>query len=173
LKYIPLILKAHVASRADVGRQLAKPGDAVLIARGQPRWLMLRCPCGCGEDIPINLDERAGKAWRYYEGGARGATVFPSVWRDSGCQSHFIIWGGRILLFDAYGDDETLLYPSLGDLVEQVRASWPAGALTSYVDVADKMGEIPWDVLEACRQLTRQGVLVEGTGRQRTMFRLR
>lgn len=134
---------------------------------------MLRCPCGCGEDIPINLDQRAGKAWRYYEGGTRGATVFPSVWRDSGCQSHFIIWGGRILLFDAYGDDDTLLYTSLGDLVEQVRTSWPAGALTSYVDVADKMSEIPWDVLEACRQLTRQGVLVEGTGRHRTMFRLR
>jgi hypothetical protein len=76
-------------------------------------------------------------------------------------------------MFDAYGDDETLLYPSLGDLVHRVRASWPAGALTSYVDVADKMGEIPWDVLEACRQLTRQGVLVEGTGRQRTMFRHR
>ncbi|MBK8322351.1 MAG: hypothetical protein IPL06_06320 [Betaproteobacteria bacterium] len=166
-------MKPTVASRADVGAQLSKPGDAVLITRGQPRWLILRCPCGCGEDIPINLDQRAGKAWRYYEGGPRGATVFPSVWRDSGCESHFIIWGGRILLFDAYGDDETLQYPSLGDLVHRVLASWPAGALISYVDVADKMGEIPWDVLEACRVLTRHGALTEGTGRQRTMFRRR
>jgi hypothetical protein len=173
LKNILLTVKAVVESRADIGAQLVKPGDAILIIRDQPRWLIIRCPCGCGEDIPINLDRRAGKAWRYYERGGRGATVFPSVWRDSGCESHFIIWGGHILLLDDHLEDETWSPADIGDLAQRVHASWPAGGLTPYLDVADRMGEIPWDVLEVCRQLTREGVLVEGTGRQRTMFRRR
>jgi len=173
LKTIPLTVTAVVESRADVGARLNSAGDAVLIARDRPRWLILRCPCGCGEDVPINLDSRAGKAWRYYGRSGRGATLFPSVWRDSGCESHFIIWSGHILLLDTHVDDDTWLPDSLGDLVQRVNESWPADGLTSYVDVADRMGEIPWDVLEACRQLARDGVLVEGTGRDRTMFRRR
>src|SRR5947208_4568845 len=107
MKYLPLNLRAVVESRSEVGALLSKPGDAVIIQRGQPRWIMLNCPCGCGEDIPINLDRRAAKAWRYYDGEGRGVTLFPSVWRDTGCQSHFIVWRGRILLLEAYGEDES------------------------------------------------------------------
>ena len=173
MKNLPLNLKAVVESRTDVGNLLAKQGDAVVIQRGQPRWMMLKCPCGCGEDIPINLDCRGGKAWRYYDGGGRGVTLFPSVWRDTGCQSHFIVWRGRILLLDAYGEGEASPLLGLLDLVQRVRSAWPSGAMISYVDVADQMGEIPWDVLEACRRLAREGVLVEGSGQQRTMFRRR
>lgn len=171
MKHLPVNVKAVVESRSDVGTLLKKPGDAVIIQRGRPRWLMLKCPCGCGEDIPINLDQRAGKAWRYYEGGGRGVTLFPSIWRDTNCQSHFIVWRGRILLFDGYGVGEASRLPGLLDLVQRVRSVWPSGAMVSYVEVADAMGEIPWDVLEACRHLAREGVLVEGSGQRRTMFR--
>lgn len=171
MKTLPLNLKAVVESRADVGTLLSWAGDAVIVQRGQPRWMMLKCPCGCGEDVPINLDRRAGKAWRYYGGEGRGVTLFPSVWRDTGCQSHFIVWRGRILLLDAYGEDEASLLPGLLDLVQRVRSAWPSRAMVSYVEVADQMGEIPWDILEACRHLVREGVLIEGSGKNRTMFR--
>jgi hypothetical protein len=173
MKNVPLSVKAVVQSRREVGALLRKPGDAVIIQRGQPRWMILNCPCGCGEDIPINLDRRAGDAWRYYDGSGGGVTLFPSVWRDTGCQSHFIVWRGRILLLDAYGDDESSPLPGFRDLVERVSSRWPSAAMISYVDVADQMGEIPWDVLDACRRLVREGVLVEGSGQQRTMFRRR
>src|SRR4051812_6368813 len=125
LKNIPVTLKAVVESRADVGDQLSEPGDAILVRRDRPRWLILRCPCGCGEDIPVNLDSRAGKAWRYYDRGGRGATVFPSIWRDTGCESHFIIWSGHILLLGSDGDDDRWSPTDLGDLANRVRASWP------------------------------------------------
>jgi hypothetical protein len=168
-----LSLKAVVASRADVGDELTRPGDAVLIYRGQPRWLLLKCPCGCGEEIPVNLDARAGKAWRLYGDAASSLTLFPSVWRDTGCESHFIIWRDRILLFGRYDDDGAASpdHPQLEVLAEKVVESWPSEGWVSYVDVADLLREIPWDVLEACRLLAKRGRLVKGYGAERNNFR--
>lgn len=169
---ISLNVRAIVESRSDVGSHLAKPGDAVIIQRGQPRWMMLKCPCGCREEIPINLDRRAGKAWRYYDAGAKGISLFPSVWRDTGCQSHFIIWRGVIMLFDGSSEEPS---PARGtaaqaDLIRRIREAWPQGGLASSVEVADALGEIPWDVMDACRQLVKEKVLVEGSGTQRGFF---
>ncbi len=172
---LTLSLRSVVESRAEVADLLKSPGDAVLIQRGQPRWLLLKCPCGCGEEIPINLDRRAGKAWRLYGGANTPLTLFPSVWRDSGCQSHFIIWRGRILLFGGYVDDvsPSPVHPDLVLLCKRVLEGWPPEGWASYVDVADQLGEIPWDVLDACRQLARSGDLVEGRNQQRNAFRRR
>src|SRR5258708_7376675 len=66
MRTLTLALKSTVESRASAADLLKSPGDAVLIQRGQPRWLILKCPCGCGDEIPVNLDRRAGKAWRFY-----------------------------------------------------------------------------------------------------------
>jgi hypothetical protein len=173
MKNLPLNLKSIVESRSEVGSLLCKPGDAVIILRGQPRWMILKCPCGCGEEIPINLDRRAGKAWRYYDRDGRGLTLFPSVWRDTGCQSHFVVRWGRILLLDSYGEGDASSHLDLLDLVQRLRSAWPSRGMVSYIDIADQMGEIPWDVLDACRRLAREGVLVEGSAKQRTMFRRR
>jgi Family of unknown function (DUF6527) len=152
---------------------LRAPGDAVLVERGAPRWLLLLCPCGCGAEVPINLDPRVGPAWRFYRDARRGSSLFPSVWRDTDCGSHFIIWRGRILLFDR-GDDE-LRSPEdseeLAALMTKVRDRVPASGIISYVEIADALREVPWDVLTACRQLVRSGHLREEPGKRRGMFR--
>ncbi|MER8445022.1 DUF6527 family protein [Mesorhizobium sp. M1066] len=167
-------LKAEVASRIGAAELLKEPGDAVLVARGRPRWLLLRCPCGCGEEIPLNLDNRAGKAWRLYDAQSEGLTVFPSVWRDTGCKSHFVIWRGHILMFGLgrkrYSPRQELDLATLG---RRVLSAWPASGFTSYVEVADRLREIPWDVLEACRDLVAAGELTEGIDDQRDTFRRR
>src|SRR5258708_2177168 len=93
-------LKATLSSREGISAYLKKPGDGVIVERGRPRWLILACPCGCGSQIPVNLDSRAGPAWRLYRRRS-GVTVYPSVWRDSDCESHFIIAHNRIYLFGA------------------------------------------------------------------------
>lgn len=173
MKNLRLALKSVVESRADVADQLTQAGDAVLIKRGQPRWLLLKCPCGCGDEIPVNLDHRAGKAWRYYRDARSQVTVFPSIWRDTGCKSHFIIWRDQILIFG--GDDDDIssspVHPDLPALAARILESWPAAAWCLYADVADAMGEIPWDVLDACRYLARRDSLIEGRGQRRGMFR--
>lgn len=168
-----LSLKAELDSRAGAHELLKAPGDAVLIQRGMPRWLLLRCPCGCGEDIPINLDYRAGKAWRLYRGPTSGVTLFPSIWRDTGCRSHFVIWRDWIFMFGLGGPRVTSRSDSfdVATLSRRVLDVCPYSPLTSYVEIADALGEIPWDVEEACRYLVRLGKLVEGSGDQRGYFR--
>ena len=47
-----------VSTRGAASTHLKSAGDAVLIERGRPRLLVLSCPCGCGEEFPINLDPR-------------------------------------------------------------------------------------------------------------------
>lgn len=172
MKRSKISLKAEVTSRAGVSDLLQVPGDAVLIERGVPRWLMLKCPCGCGEEIPVNLDKRAGKAWRLYRNKA-GLTLFPSVWRDTGCEAHFIIWRDQIVTFGGGLTSDNSPGPSLDltDLARRALAAWPAGAYVPYVDVADQLGEIPWDVQEACFRLVRAGFMVEGKDAARDTFR--
>jgi hypothetical protein len=168
-----LQLKRVVQSRGEAAGYLKSPGDAVLIERGRPRWLLLSCPCGCGEELPINLDSRAGPAWRLYKNAKLGVSVYPSVWRDTGCGSHFIIWRDSIFLFgqdDDYfgwrGRDEEMAV-----LSEAVRERLIENKFVSYVDISDLLGEVPWDVLHACRSLVRKGIAREGMGKQRGTFR--
>ena len=58
----------------------------------------------------------------------------------------------------------------LVSLSKRVLDAWPHKRLVSYVEVADVLREIPWDVLEACRDLVMARALVEGIDEQRGMF---
>ncbi len=167
-----LQLKAVVQSLRETAGLLKFPGDAVLVSRGRPRWLLLLCPCGCGAELPVNLDSRAGPAWRLYQDQRQRISVYPSVWRDTDCGSHFIIWRDKILLF---GDDSGFLRstePSgdTADLRAAVLGRLTESDLVSYIELADEFGEIPWDVLDVCRYLARAGILREGTGKNRGTF---
>lgn len=173
MKYFEMALKAELESRIGASDYLRDSGDAVLITRGTPRWLIMKCPCGCGDEVPVNLDRRSGKAWRLYRGGITGITLYPSVWRDTGCKSHFIVWRDQILLF---GGEYRRLKPlrdqiDLGHLTDAVLKTWPKEGYVFYADVAEILREIPWDVLEACRDLVDAGKLVQGMGTMEGHFR--
>lgn len=167
-----LSLQAIVESRGEVTDKLRHPGDAVLIQRGQPRWLLMRCPCGCGEDIPVNIDPRAGKAWRLYH-DKYGVSLFPSVWRDTGCESHFIVLRSQIYLFGSDDSESTDRGSDLDvqRLDDRVMKAWPATGFIHFVEVADLLSEIPWDVADSCRRLVRAGFMLEGRGQERGMFK--
>src|SRR5580658_1838817 len=94
-----LILKSDVTQRHEAEGLLSEPGAAVLVRRGVLRSIAIACPDGCGEHLTINLDPRAGPAWRYYGRGA-DVSLYPSIWRDSGCRSHFIVWRSHIYWCD-------------------------------------------------------------------------
>jgi hypothetical protein len=150
---------------------LISAGDAVLVERGVPRWLVLSCPCGCGAELPINLDARSTKAWRYYYRPDRGVSLFPSVWRDDGCGSHFIIWDDRIILFGNYQvHDEGAARHIEAPTAEEVFEKVPAAGLIEYVRIADDLEAVPWDVVTLCRRLVKEGKLREGRGNLRGHF---
>ena len=67
-------------------------GVLVLVMPGnKPKSLKFICPCGCGQAISINLMPQVAKAWRISNEPGRGISLWPSVWLDVGCRSHFII----------------------------------------------------------------------------------
>jgi hypothetical protein len=168
---IPINLKAIVKARSEANDQLRLRGDTVLVERDTPRWLIMLCPCGCNEVIPVNLDERSGPAWEYY-GGTNGLSVFPSVWRDTGCKSHFIIWYGRILLFDGVGEDRPIIPESvLEPLIGKVRGMLSSKP-THFRDIARTLGAVPWDVHYVCRQLVNTGYAQEGSNERKGFFKL-
>ena len=83
--------------RDEANVLLEEPGDAVLVERGIPRSLVMRCPDGCGETLTINLDRRAGKAWRMNAEKNATLSLYPSVWKADGCRSHFVVRQSRII----------------------------------------------------------------------------
>jgi hypothetical protein len=172
-----LQLRGTVTSRSDTGGMLRVAGDAVLVERGRPRILVIMCPCGCGEELAINLDGQAGPAWRLYR--RRGScTLFPSVWRETGCESHFIVWKDQIYLFGFSEDeahDERDELSSNGATIsrELVLDALSRKSLESVSAIADRLDALPWDVLVVCRRLVAEGTAVEGTRAKRGQFRRR
>jgi len=79
-------------------------GCLVLVEREKVRSAVFQCPCGCQEVLIVNLDRGAGNAWRYRLREGR-LTLLPSVWRTSGCESHFILWENRVWWCFPWWDD--------------------------------------------------------------------
>lgn len=150
-------------------KMLKQPGDAVSIRRGVLRSLLIACPDGCGETIVVNLDPRTGKAWHLDTRGGK-LTLYPSVWLESGCESHFIVWRDKLIWFDRFelGNLEPEYDPSLEGKVLRVLET---DRLRSVEDISSQLDEIPWEVSRASRRLVKKGNVVEGTGKHRNCFR--
>lgn len=74
-----------------------KPRHAVLMVDHGEQWsLGLNCPCGCGEVIELLLIEEADQSWSLHIDGIGRPTLQPSVWKSSGCRSHFWVVSGQI-----------------------------------------------------------------------------
>jgi Family of unknown function (DUF6527) len=157
-------------SRDAAAALLSNAGDAVLVERGKPRLLILRCPCGCGDDLIINLDRRAGAAWLFYR-NRKGVTLFPSYWRDDRCGSHFILWNNRIYWCRGWESDESDTWQVSPDVEDRVYAALSDEWFLSYEDLAEQLTIIPWEVLQACRQLVKQGKAVADRWPRRGMYR--
>lgn len=161
--------RGTVGSRDDARQFLAAPGDVVLVERGCPRSLVIKCPCGCGEELVINLDDRVGPAWRLYR-DKRGSTLYPSVWRESGCRSHFIVWHDTVLMCNQ--NDRMDEVPDQ-QLQERVLSKLPTDRYCSFDEIAYAIDEIPWSVLAACQELVRLGFAQEGVGSLKGCFQRR
>lgn len=79
------------------------PPDAVaagtlhLVGERGDYWLaMMKCPCGCGSDIQLAMSANSRPRWAY-SGPLGEPTLAPSVWRKSGCKSHFVLRRGKVL----------------------------------------------------------------------------
>lgn len=64
--------------------------------RGKSKWVLFHCPCGCKTIITLSLQDVHNPRWILRKGRAGRPTLEPSVWRDVGCMSHFVLFDGRV-----------------------------------------------------------------------------
>jgi hypothetical protein len=63
------------------------------------KWLVLCCPCGCGEIRRISTSSTVFPGW-YLRYDPKGyASLYPSVVLKTECRAHFILRRNRALLF--------------------------------------------------------------------------
>lgn len=157
--------------REEAEALLERPGDASLVERGVTRAMVLKCPDGCGETLVVNLDPRSGKAWRL-DRRQNSTTVYPSVWLDGGCKSHFIVWRDAILWCERFedGNVEPAYDPALEDAVLE---AVPFDRDVGPAEVGDALDALAWDVAKALRRLASRGAVQEGAGRARGCYRRR
>ncbi len=144
---------------------LELPGDFVLVQRGVPRLLVMVCPDGCGDIVPVNLDERASKAWKLYQRAGR-TTLYPSVWRDEGCEAHFVLWND-IVHWSGIDDKESQSSADLSAVFGRLHSD----TFRTAFQIALDLDEIPWAVTQACEELVRLHKAEEGTGKMRHYYR--
>lgn len=58
--------------------------------------LVFKCPCGCSKIINLNLLKDASPNWKFTISEESLITIYPSIWRNTGCKSHFFITDGSI-----------------------------------------------------------------------------
>lgn len=159
-----VLFQGEVPHRNDANALLKEPGAAALVYRGVARSIAMACPDGCGDTLTINLDDRAGPAWRLYR-GSTGISLFPSVWRETGCKAHFIVWRSRI-----YWCNRDAFESPSADILEGTLAQLD-DELVPFSILADRMGLIPWEVLAACDHLVSRGLAERGRGERSQSFR--
>jgi len=150
--------KGKITLRGEAKELLSQPGDFVMVERETPRYLILLCPCGCGDELVINLDKRSGPAWKLYE--KKGSwTLFPSYWRTTACESHFIVWNNLVYLFGQYHKSGSS-WKVDDEMEERVLAALQPNHFTHYMDLAERCDLIPWECLQACEQLEEKGLCI-------------
>jgi hypothetical protein len=146
-------LKGTVDRHAEATDIIREPGDVAIVSRGNIRSLAIKCPDGCGEVISVNLDPRTGPAWKFFQ-RSNNLTLYPSVWRESGCRAHFILWNNRLVWCDGY-DSPNWRDDDVKRRVYKVLPEQPT-AHQHFEEIAAKLGLIPWEALWACQSLVAQ-----------------
>lgn len=151
-----LRLVGEAEYRDEAEAALSAPGDAVFVVRGRTRSIVMSCPDGCGETLVVNIDPRAGKAWRLDTRG-EGVTLYPSVWRDGGCKSHFIVWRGFLIWCDRFTSGN--LEPRYDPAIEaRVLVGMDIAVPRTAEAIAHRIDEIVYDVNRAAHRLASIGL---------------
>lgn len=84
-----------VESRQDLPARIG--ANIYIVGSEKVKWVVLDCPCGCGERIDVNLMAARLPAWEFSTKDGM-VTVWPSLWMPrEKCGSHFWIRNSRII----------------------------------------------------------------------------
>lgn len=87
-------IKARMTSERPTN---AKPNRLYLtVQHGQPAFGFMVCPCGCGETLHLRFFGDRRPRWSVSIDNSGRVSVEPSIWRKTGCGSHFHLRRGLI-----------------------------------------------------------------------------
>lgn len=72
---------------------------AIYSASGKHKWAYFMCPCGCGQQLALNLMPSQRPVWRVTIRSEADFSIFPSV-DSTTCGAHFWLRAGRITWSD-------------------------------------------------------------------------
>lgn len=82
--------------RSSAATAATRPGVVALVrGGGKEKWLLMKCPCGCGSQIALNLMQSHSPRWTVAVQSPTRFSVHPSVDAQS-CGAHFWLRDGRI-----------------------------------------------------------------------------
>ena len=74
----------------DDAPDVLEPDTVYLVGDDAKPWsVALLCPCGCSATIQLSLVTHDRPSWRAKRHFSGSVTLQPSIWRNSGCRSHF------------------------------------------------------------------------------------
>ncbi|MFC3674061.1 DUF6527 family protein [Ferrovibrio xuzhouensis] len=92
-KEVPYSSVHQVRNQAESAAVLQSPGViSIIVGETGPKRIQFKCPCGCGEEIRLSVSPRGPRPiWRFHIDAESKLSLYPSVWRASGCRAHFIL----------------------------------------------------------------------------------
>ena len=129
----------------------------------------MKCPDGCGEVVVANLDARLGKAWKFYRKN-RQISLYPSVWRDTCCKSHFILRNHSIWWCDSF-ERQAEVTPEDPLLLEAKVQQTLSSEWVHYTEIAVTLDEVPWGVEWICEEMVSKGKGVQRSTNPKGYFR--
>lgn len=88
--------ETHVVRQPPPNRRVPPGVVSVVASRKLAKWAIFLCPCGCRSVITLPLATTKPLHWTHKKSRGGRPSLRPSVWRDVGCLSHFILEDGRI-----------------------------------------------------------------------------
>jgi len=83
--------------RSAAAAAARQDGVAALVGSGNKhKWLLMKCPCGCGQQIALNLMQSHSPRWRVSMRSPNSFSVHPSVDATS-CGAHFWLRDGHVI----------------------------------------------------------------------------
>lgn len=73
------------------------PTAVYVLGEGKHHWfVVMSCPCGCGKPLHMSLLAESDPNWQLIEHKDGTISLWPSIWREVGCCSHFFLRHGLV-----------------------------------------------------------------------------
>ncbi len=93
----PIIyLDVHRVDKPPRNEDVEKNIFYFVFSNNKPKWALFLCPCGCKDIVTLPLQNSHDPYWMLKHSRDSRPTLYPSVWRDVGCMSHFWVADGRV-----------------------------------------------------------------------------